>query len=352
MRSSADECGGRKRWNKALIHGRACGGLLLAVLIIVVALTGAALVLHDAFHALEPERHGVSGQRLLSPERYVAAARARAAVGARVAVLTLPDAGRRTVMVTMTTASGADAARQDGSSTRATVFLDPPTARVLDVADDTAGPVHALRVVHASLMLSDVGRGMVGVVGIATMVSCIAALWRWRPSVRRRRNGGSRLYRLTGVVGALSLFVASATGAWISFSAHTGALELRNVDLGIVRAPPLDAPALSVAQVVARARPLVPEARLLTITWPTERVFDWRLRYATKPALSVMVADDSGAVAVERPRGGAKVAGWVRRIHDGSEAGWLWRALVFLGGVLPAVLGAMRLLSRWRTRDQ
>lgn len=352
MRSSADERGGRKRWDKAFIHDRACVGLLVAVLIIVVALTGAVLVLHDAFHALALERHGVSGQRLLPLERYVAAARARAGVGARVAVLTLPDAGRRSVMVTMTIASGADATPQDGSSRQTTVFLDPPTARVLDIADDTAGPVHALRIVHASLMLSKVGRGIVGLVGIATMVSCIAALWRWRPSVRRRRNGGSRLYRLIGVVGALSLFVASATGAWISFSAHSGAPELRDAGAGITRARPLDAPPLSVAQVVARARPLVPEARLLTITWPTERVFDWRLRYATEPAISVMVADDSGVAAVERPRGGAKVAGWVRRIHDGSEAGWLWRALVFLGGVLPAVLGAMRLLSRWRTRDQ
>jgi uncharacterized iron-regulated membrane protein len=62
-------------------------GLLLAVLIIPIALTGSALVWHDwVDKAVNPQRYAVkSGEPALSPAAYAAAAQAALAPGERLA---------------------------------------------------------------------------------------------------------------------------------------------------------------------------------------------------------------------------------------------------------------------------
>jgi uncharacterized iron-regulated membrane protein len=118
----------------------------------------------------------------------------------------------------------------------------------------------------------------------------------------------------------------------------------------MMRARPLDRPALSLAQVVARAKPFGSEARLRTIVWPTDRTADWTVSYETQPMRVVTVADDSGTAALERTRSGVGVARWMRRIHDGTDMGWLWQTIIFLGGVMPAVLGITGIIMWWRAR--
>lgn len=68
-------------------------GLILAVLIIPLSVTGAALVWDDALdHALNPQRYATSGSGLQPMQRYVAAARGVLAPGDRIASLALPAA--------------------------------------------------------------------------------------------------------------------------------------------------------------------------------------------------------------------------------------------------------------------
>ncbi len=355
------------RWRKAWFQVHKWIGLLLAVLIIPISLTGAALVWHDALdRALNPKRFAVSGQALLPLDRYVAAARARAAPGDRVASITLPEDGHGPVAVTIATAPKPGAKPQGGPPARTTVFLDPPSARVLDVANNRAGLVRTMHVIHGSLMVPGLGRSIVGWIGVAMMVSSFTGLWLWWPTVgrwvrglrwRRHRNTDTNLHYLTGFWVALPLFVLSLTGAWISFPAFFGALTGEGARgpagggrAAMMRARPLDAPALSIAAVVARAKPLVPEARLRSVTWPTDRSSDWRLSYDTQPVRSVTVADDSGVAAAERARGGTSVARWMRRIHDGTDMGWLWQAIIFAGGVIPALLGITGVIMWWCAR--
>ncbi|SFP87984.1 hypothetical protein [Sphingomonas rubra] len=87
--------------------------LVLALSLGVVAMVGPG-VADRLFH---PGRYATSGRALLPPEAYVAAARSVAPRGNRVARLALP-AGDEPVIV---------------STAAVEVYLDPPTARVLDV---------------------------------------------------------------------------------------------------------------------------------------------------------------------------------------------------------------------------
>ena len=67
-------------------------GLILAILIIPLSVTGAALVWDDALdHMLNPVRYATTGAGNLAPARYVAAARQILAPEERIVSLTLPD---------------------------------------------------------------------------------------------------------------------------------------------------------------------------------------------------------------------------------------------------------------------
>ena len=40
----------------------------------------------------------------------------------------------------------------------------------------------------------------------------------------------------------------------------------------------------------------------------------------------------------------------MRRIHDGTRMGLLWQIIIFLSGVLPAVLAVTGIIMWWRAR--
>jgi len=346
-------------------------GLLLAALIVPVSLTGSALVWHDAVDRLaNPARYATTGDALLAPDAYLAAARARLKPGERVASLSLPEHGGP-VVVSAAGAPARGAARRPGPPQRTSVYLDPPTARVLEVAGSNTGLTRTLHVLHGSLMVPGVGRSIVGWIGVAMMLSAFTGIWLWWPTVgkwvrglrwRRHRNTDTNLHYLTGFWVSIPLFVLSLTGAWISFPAFFGALvgeggggRGRGPDrAAMMRARPLEVPARSVAQAVAAAAPLARGAPLRQVSWPTDRSPDWTLTFASPdgegPGRSVKVADDTGqaAAAPARERGGA--ARLMRRLHDGTGMGFVWQLLIFLGGVIPAVLAVTGIIMWWRAR--
>ena len=75
---------------------------------------------------------------------------------------------------------------------------------------------------------------------------------------------------------------------------------------------------------------------------------DWTVAF--EGGSTVKVADDSGVAvaAPARQRGG--VAQLMRRIHDGEGMGIIWQAIIFLGGILPAVLAITGIIMWWRAR--
>ncbi|MDD1451714.1 PepSY-associated TM helix domain-containing protein [Sphingomonas sp. H160509] len=343
-------------------------GLVLAILIIPLSLSGAALVWHDALDRIvDPARYAVSGRTVIGPDSYVAAARATLKHGERIATLTMPDDGGPVVVA----ASSASAPTRPGPPQRMMVYLDPPTARVLEVSPSNGGLVRFLHVLHGSLQLPGIGRSIVGWIGVAMMVSCFTGLWLWWPTVgkwtrglrfRRHRDVETNLHHLFGFWIALPLFVLSLTGAWISFPQFFGKLTGETSrprggpDRGaMMRAKPLASPAQPLAVAIGKARGIVDNAPLRSVTWPTDLSADWTVTFQGRgqgggAPIGVKVADDTGGAtaAPARPQGG--VARLMRRIHDGTDMGALWQIVIFLGGVLPAVLAVTGVIMWWRAR--
>ena len=137
-------------------------GLLLAILIIPLSISGAVLVYHDWLdEALNPGRYAVSGAATLPPSRYVEAVRSEMAPGERIASLRYPEHGEGPVVVSIAPAKAGRSA--GGPPPRTNVYLDGANARVLDKAKSNEGAVRTLHVLHGSLMVPGVGRQIVGI---------------------------------------------------------------------------------------------------------------------------------------------------------------------------------------------
>ncbi|HEU4959028.1 MAG TPA: PepSY-associated TM helix domain-containing protein [Sphingomonas sp.] len=327
-------------------------GLILAVLIIPLSLSGALLVWDKPVdRLLNPARYAVSGAALLPPHAYADAARAVLGPGQPIASLTFPD-GKGPVVLQ---ASMSGAKRRAGPPSRISVWLDPPTARVLDVADSGTGVLRVMHRLHGSLMVPGIGRKIVGWIGVAMMLSCFTGLWLWWPTVgswlkglrwRRHRNLDTNLHHLVGFWIALPLFVLSLTGAWISFPGLFGGG--RPAGLPGRGGQPIAAPTQSLDTIAAAAERAGGTVR--TITWPTAGADpDWRVALEDR---TLTIGDRDGAVAPvpDRPHGGPGLAGAMRRIHDGEGMGPVWQAIIFVGGILPAALAVTGLVMWWRAR--
>lgn len=346
-------------WRRTWFQVHKWIGLTLAILIVPLSLSGAALVWHDGLDRMvNPSRYAVTGTSVLTVDAYVAAARGALQRGDRVAQLTMPDHGGPVIVAAQPARA---AAVRRGPPPRTMVYLDPPTARVLQVAPGNAGLVRFLHGLHGSLQVPGLGRQIVGWIGVAMMVSCFTGLWLWWPTVgrwakglrwRRHRNTDTNLHYLMGFWIALPLFVLSLTGAWISFPAFFAALSggggARGPDRGaMMRAPALADPAQPLGIVVERAA-TVRKDTIRSIAWPTTRTPDWTVTYAS--GAIVKVADDGGIAVAAPSRQPGGIARLMRRIHDGEGMGWLWQAVIFIGGILPAALAVTGIVMWWRAR--
>lgn len=343
-------------------------GLLLAILIIPLCVSGFALVWHDALdEAVNPQRFAISGtEAQLSPAAYAQAAASVLEPGERIASIQM-KAGEPVIV---TAARPAPKTQQRGRPVRTLVWIDPPTGKVLDSAGSNEGLVRVLHNLHGNLMVPGIGRQIVGWVGVAMLISSISGLWLWWPTAgslarafrwKRHRNVDTNLHHQFGFWIALPLFVLSLTGVWISFPSFFGAIsgDARTQSAGgpqammaRMRAQPLGNPAQSINAVVKSAATLNP-GPVQAIEWPTDQKPEWTLSYAgkTKPG-SVTVEDASGIAkaAKERPQQPETTARLMRRIHDGTGMGAVWQVIIFLGGVLPTTLAVTGVIMWWRAR--
>jgi uncharacterized iron-regulated membrane protein len=270
----------------------------------VIGLSGSFLVYdHEIDAWLNPQRYAVSGpEASRSFAEYAASAR-QAVPGARIAGMRMPDQEGAPIMVT---------ARGQGPGFYR-VFVDPPTGEVLEAVPGggLVGWVHRL---HENLTLREYwGREIVGAAGIAMLVSSLSGLYLWWPARGRFREAlGARkglpwsrnLHYLLGFYGCAVLALLSFTGIWLAY-----------VDAG--------------RTVVSTFSPLSPravEAGAYRVSLRDETLF---------------VEAATGNV-VRRVRGWDRTAGdrflaAQRGLHSGEVLGPA-RVLLFVGGLLPAVL--------------
>jgi uncharacterized iron-regulated membrane protein len=330
-------------------------GLVLAILIIPLCITGAVLVWDEALdHSLNPQRYAVSGQQTIDPQLYVQAAKAALGPDDRVSTLTLPDGDGPVIVAVIPTGK---AKPQAGPPARVNVWLDPPTARVLDKASSASGAIRVMHQIHGSLLIPVWGRSIVGWIGVAMLFSCFTGLWLWWPTVgkwvrglrwRRHRNLDTNLHHLFGFWIALPLFVLSLTGAWISFPAFFGGGQRTPGPdrAAMARARPLEAPATTLDSAMGAAQVALP-GDIESVGWPTDLKAEWTVTMADGRQIKV---DDATGTTKASPPPKEDTARLMRRIHDGTRMGFVWQVIIFLGGMLPALLGVTGVIMWWRAR--
>jgi uncharacterized iron-regulated membrane protein len=334
-------------------------GLSFAVLIIPISLTGAALVWHDWLDGqLEPQRHQSIGNPGLPPSAYATAAASALRPDDRLA--TMRFSGNKPVLVT-----ASRPANGGGRPERTNVWLDPRGARVIDKASASSGVVQVMHVLHGSLMIPGWGRAIVGWVGVFMLISSLTGFWLWWPLTgsftrgfrwKRRNTLNANLHYHSGFWIMVPLAMLSFTGAWISFPRVFGMFESRPAPslqdrAAAMRARPLAETTTSVDAAVDAANAFA-TGPLTAITWPTDKKAEWKISYRREggPA-EVAVADAGGAVTKPKPPQPETLARTMRRWHDGTGMGPVWQTIIFLGGIIPALLSITGIIIWWRARN-
>jgi uncharacterized iron-regulated membrane protein len=336
-------------------------GLTLAILIIPISLTGSALVWHDWLDAkLEPQRHASYGAPALPPSLYAEAAKRVIGPGERIFSIRFEDGGRPVVV----TATRPLPPGSPGRPERTNIWLNPTNGELIDQASASSGPIRVMHDLHGSLMVQGWGRSIVGWVGAFMFVSCLTGIWLWWPLSgsfasglrwKRRKTVNANLHYLAGFWVLFPLAMLSFTGAWISFPTVFGKFESRPSPSSsdrarTMRAIPLESPRLAADQALAAAKAHA-TGKLVSINWPTDQKAEWKLSFARQggPA-EVTVADATGEVNPPKPPQPETLARTMRRWHDGTGMGPIWQTIIFLGGIIPALLSITGIIIWWRAR--
>jgi uncharacterized iron-regulated membrane protein len=323
-------------------------GLSLAILIVPISLSGAALVWHDWLDArIEPQRYAATGEAALGPAAYATSARTALAPGDRIVSIRYPEHG---AVIVAAVRPG------KGRPARTNVWLDPANGRVLDKAPADAGPIRFVHILHGSLAVPGLGRTIVGWVGIFMFCSCLTGLWLWWPITgslrrgwrwKRQNSANANLHHLVGFWVLLPLAMLSFTGAWISFPGLFGGGPERPRP---VRAQPLERTALTADRALSAARRFATGA-LIGVSWPTDQSGEWKIAFARAGGSAEVAVDDAtGKATPPRPPRPETNARLMRRLHDGTGMGPVWQVLIFLGGVIPAILAATGIVMWLRSR--
>jgi uncharacterized iron-regulated membrane protein len=363
-------------------------GVGVAVLIAPIAVSGALLVWHDQLDAvMHPGRHAVTSGNPAQPSAYLTSAAAVLGPGVQPALVRFPESEGWPAIVM---ARGGP--RAEGGPPRiVNVYLDPTTARVLDVVDFRSSLFGWLHRFHENLTIPEYsGRAVVGWVGVGMLILALTGIWLWwprtgafLPGLRWRRTAytTTNLHHLLGFWISLPLAVVSFTGIYLGFP-QTARSLLSSV---ATMAPQGQRPGFGTLARGARLTPEAalsaalasqPGARATAIFLPTAnaggaergRARDgerdvrsegapvaWRvqLRAAGSGEVATVAVDDRSG-AVERlpdPPAGDRAAQWIRWIHEGSHGGPVWQVVVFLTGVFPLVFVVTGITMWWRGRS-
>lgn len=318
-------------------------GILLAVILIPLSVTGSLLVWDEPLdRLLEPSHHIATGAVTLPAAIYVAQARQALPSGSRIVSLRI---GEGPVMITATPPSPS---RMRGPPLRLAAWVDPATGRLIDSGPSIAPLVRWAHIFHGSLQIPATGRAVVGWLGVAMLLSSLTGIWLWWPlagsvarGLRWKRQAAldGNLHHLIGFWISLPLALLSLTGVIIAWPQMIG--RTTNSMTRMAQTP-LAQTRLTIDQVIAAAGV---EGKL-TITWPTDKTPSWTI--AAGRGRTIKVDDATGSATPAREA--ARVRPFYRRLHDGTGMGLVWQGIIFLGGIAPAILGVTGILMWLRTR--
>jgi uncharacterized iron-regulated membrane protein len=340
-------------------------GLLLAIPIIMIGLSGSALLLQREI--LEHSVPAATAQGQRAPLEILISAAAKAVpdnATARSIELPAYEGAPTTV--------GFDV---NGRPPRTRVHVDPVSGEVLRTEDNTnrRGPVLDFLIrSHAFLLLpAPIGFPIVGwMAGIMTFmaVSGIVLWWprngMWRHAFWIRKGARGLRFHLefhhvVGFWGSAILFVMGLSGLYLVYPdtfRQTSELvlpterSLRNRDVQFTPGP---AP-LHSDDAVAAALAAVPNTRAVNVQLPPTPDLPFVVHLETTefrpklPPILVTLNARTGEINfVDDPRRYSisdKFLNLQHTLHFGIGLGWLWKVLVFISGILPLALGVTGLV--------
>ena len=297
------------------------GGLLTAPFLLVLGLSGTALVLGPSVESTVADAPAVTSVPTSMPSfDAIIATVLLAQPGAEPRALWLPTRPDRPFVVE-TTAGGR----------RLDVAVDAATLRIVDARAPERSLLAAVRSLHGALHGGRAGALVVGLLGLGLAVESASGLWLYGPSLTRRVRGGSR--RVHRVVGAGALAVGALVGV-------TGALLALSA-LAASAAPVTPRGILSRLDVVSARVP--PSARIVAFVAERGSRVRVDLRAPDGERRSVLVDSNDGTLLATIP---VVPDRWelVRRLHAGDFAGWASRALYAGAGLALAVLSVTGVL--------
>src|SRR3954471_7175568 len=212
------------RLRRVLVQVHLWLGIGLAVLLVPISLSGAALVWHDQFDALfHPGRDAATAGPSLPPSQLITHASAALERGFQPIAVRMPESEGWPATV-----SAREGRRGEGARPRlVNIYLDPPTGRVLDTVEFRDSLIGVLHRFHENLTIPELnGRNIVGWVGVAMLILSLSGIYLWWP-----RNAGFlrglrftrgpalsfNLHHLFGFWISIPLAVVSATGIYLGF---------------------------------------------------------------------------------------------------------------------------------------
>ncbi len=262
------------------------------------------------------------------------------------------------------------------------VMMDPVTLKVLGSGPfSNDGFMRIMHQLHGSLLITGgTGREIVGWLGVVMLALGVSGLIMWWPKTKQalaaafkvtRGVRGFRLHReLHGALGIWSwlvFIVVSFSGVYIAFPNVTGNMiravfpagEAR-VNLNTVTVQPVPGTQpIGIDEAARLAIAAVPDTRVWTARYPARPDQPYRFGLIRpghehgQPAAQVAVDPWKGTViGALDPRTftiGESIMAWQRGLHAGEGAGWIWKILVALSGLLPLVFGITG-IAMWLNR--
>jgi len=339
-------------------------GLALLVPMALLGLTGSALVWPDQTELLLNPQRAVSAEAdpAAIQAHHVASAREALARYGPMAAAMVGDVGDPIIFGT---APVAPPHMGLGPPTRMAAYIDPVTGDLLDIRRSTGDFMWFMHAIHGHLLLKNVGRPVVGAMGLLLLISAITGLVIWWPGRKKilaalkwRKWEGKALniHRQSGVLLSVVLIAEAFTGVWISFPdfiaamvepataqahgvEHTGESAVVS---NAAAAGPVEfsdeqwVAALNAAQAAYQGRPA-------SIQAPASPDGKWQfMLVGGKGPAEVLIPAQGGAAEidfrVQTATHSTKLASAMSAVHAAQVGGPIWQWLTFLSGLFLAFL--------------
>lgn len=331
-------------------------GLALAAPVILIFLSGSALVWKENFDALLHPSRQIDQAPSKDPSFYAAAAARGLEPGEHIASLTYPS-GKGAVLVTVANGDAPERTRY---------FLHPASGRLIDRSPLYDRPMLLLHKLHGSLLMNWMGSRIVAWISVILLASAFSGLWLWWPMKgpwarglrwARTQSTNTNIHHQAGFWIAIPLVVLSLTGASITFprvfNRLLGHATAVRAEAARSVAPPLDHPRLTIRQALAKGG-FDSESRLKIAVWPTVMDGHWHFQFIGLQGVHSVTVDDAKGESTPFTPEPETTMRLMRRVHDGTGMPLLWQILIFLTGLvgpLLAVTGVIIWFSG-RTREK